>query len=416
MAALPAKGHGNRPGMFGPRTFSIQRGARALEAILFNQKVLVYILPDNTGREDIIYWAIYLMFCGTCKTGLLENWKSWVASFACLITPSFAAHLTMDAYEKKYVPYDTITALRDAMSMILQALSRKNAEDVHSGLNMLQEHVRFDSLPTIEKGAGIEDTFGEWEGSIIVGYYAMILYLAGRRVEGPGRFAFTMQLPRELKRKMHIDYSAVSFYEGRARMSDQAHLFVNDAWADMGHLRSVVFTEYSKYDSIDTNKAQDIIWTAVSHFAYTDMEHVRLVHNFLTEFPWAPDVPCLRPAIEHFHLSVLAAEKMNDHVLRFTMVIYRERADIFSRQELEPLIACADAVKQGQLKAYCGDFKQYVAAFLEEKARHEAARVRKFENLVMPQSSTENLFVSATKRQSSALEGDAERLLKQPKT
>lgn len=257
-------------------------------------------------------------------------------------------------------------------------MDTENRPGVEVASGALRESLDFPLLPRIHPDVDLALGNGEWVGKVVLCYYSIILFLAGKRIEGEDHSQITDLRPKALRGKAHID-APLDFLEGSLRMSDASHLFINNAWSEMGQLRTVVFTEYAGYDSDDTDLAKDIIWTSVHLLRFAYMSHALITYNFLQAYPWAYDVPALKTSISIYISSLKESGKVDQRLFPFIKLIYGDKSGLFPRKEMEPLIACAKKVQEESNSSLAdfysnASFNPIVEAFMEEKERREKIR------------------------------------------
>lgn len=363
---------------FSPTTGFKPTRKTALAPTAFSEKIPFYHLPDNTTEEGRLVFSRYLAYCGTDKSSSIPSWKTWVATWTCLITPVFATRLPAQNYRKIDVTAQHMTRLQSVMSNLQTALDSEQRTEVDAAALEVKRLIEFPLLPRIDQGVDLGLGNGEWVGKVALCYYALVIHLAGKRIEGTDHSQITDARPKALKGKAHIT-DTLDFLEGELRMSDHSHLAVNNAWAEMGQLRSVVFMEYSNYDSDETDLAKDIIWTTMHLLRYSSMAHALITYNFLQAYPWAVEVPALRTSISIYISSLQKSAEVDQRLFPFIKLIYGDKTGMFPRKDMEPLIACAAAVQE-ETSASLADFYRNAAfnpvvdAFMAEKERREAIR------------------------------------------
>jgi hypothetical protein len=167
--------------------------------------------------------------------------------------------------------------------------------------------------------------------------------------------------------------------EGELRLSDESHLAINNAWAEMSQLRALVFTEYAHYNASETDMAQDIVYTTMHLLKFSNMAHAKITFDFLRAYPWAVEVPALRTSIGIYLDSIKVASSMDQNLFPYVKLIYGDKSNVFPRKELEPLVACATTVNQATQTSLAdfyrsNAFNPIVEAFIIEKERRENIR------------------------------------------
>lgn len=356
-----------------------QRGGKgALAPTSFSEKIPYYILPEGSSDEARLFLTRYLAYGGTSETARLPKWKSWVTTWVCAITPAFASRLPTSTFRKIEIGTDTMTQLVRNLDTLQIAVDNEDAETIETVRSELNDSLGMTSLPEPSPDINLGLGNGEWIGKVALCYYALVLFLAGKRMEGEDHSQITRARPRALRGKAHLT-EELDFLEGGLRMSNHAHLSINNAWSEMGQLRSIVFQEYANYDAEDTDMSKDIIWTTMHMLRYSNMSHAVITYNFLQSYPWANEVPALKSSISTYVSSVKEASKLDQRLFPFVKLIYGDKTGLFPRKEMEPLIACATSV-QSETAASLADFytnasfNPVVDAFNAEKERRENIR------------------------------------------
>lgn len=363
---------------FSPATGFQKTGKSTLAPTAFSEKVPYYLLPDNCTEEQRLMFSRYLAYCGTATAGKLASWKTWVTTWVCLVTPAFSARLPVSSFRKVEITAQQTARLTLLMGNLQEALDSEDRSQVTIAGTELLAMSEYPLLPKISDEVDLALGNGEWIGKVALCYYALVLFLAGKRLEGEDHSQLSDLRPRALRGKAHIE-DPLDFLEGGLRMSDFSHLSINNAWSEMGQLRAIVFTEYAGYDSDDTDMAKDIIWTTMHLLRYSNMAHALITYNFLRAYPWAADVPSLKTSIAIYFASLKKSSEIDQKLFPFIKLIYGDKAGLFPRKEMEPLIACASSVQQetsSTLADFYRDatFNPVVDSFMTEKERRENIR------------------------------------------
>jgi len=233
-------------------------------------------------------------------------------------------------------------------------------------------------LPEIPKDKDWMSVHGEWIPKVLACHYSLVLFLAGKRVDGSDHTSMTVKRPKALRDKAHLGAS-VGFLDGALRLSDTSHLLINNAWAEMSILRSTCITEFAAFSASDTDFIQDIVYTTMHLLQFSGMQHAKITHGFLKAYDWVVEVPSLRNSLGIFVGSVKAMAKYPGEIQPYLKVIYGDKVDVFPRKELEPLVACALAVGREideNLKDFfsSGEYAAIVEAFMDERERRRTIR------------------------------------------
>lgn len=349
-----------------------------LAPISFGDKVTVPVLPQGSTDATRLNVAVYMMMIGTSVSATTQMWKSYVACYVCLVTPTFAAGLSPSAFTRTEMSPSQVLALNNAMNDLRKAFDNNDEDAADAASVTIKGTALIPGLPTVNPTCDLLASSAEWQNKVILCHYSLVLFLAGKRVDGDDHSQITQARPLALRGKAHIS-EPLEFLEESLRLSDESHLAINNAWAEMSQLRSLVFSEYAYYSASDADMGQDLIYTTMHLLKFSNMAHAKITYDFLRAYPWAVEVPALRTSIGIYTDSVNAAKQMDLTLFPYVKLIHGDKAGIFPRKELEPLVACAATVNQAT-QASLSDFYRsnafnpIVEAFLEEKDRRERIR------------------------------------------
>jgi hypothetical protein len=306
----------------------------------FSRRVPYYILPDEITGDDRMLMCVYLAFCGTSTETSVEKWKTWVLSYVAFVTPSLGAQLPPSSHVKQTASPVAVQGICEMLHALEANLEANNADGVNASNAAIRNSTLMDMLPRPGTDANFAASWGEWTQKVVMCHYSIMLFMAGKRVSGNDHSQVTIARPRALKGKVHLE-GPIDLLEGACRMSDIAHVQINNAWAELSAARAVVFAEYARYSSAEADEMQNIIWTTMHLLRFSNMAHAAVVFNFLQSYPWVFEIPALRPSLACYARSVLEASRVDRDILPYVKLIYGDKSSIFPRKELEPLIACA---------------------------------------------------------------------------
>lgn len=322
----------------------IQKGPKTtVPATGFTKKITYYTLPETASTETRERVMFYLASLGTSSEESLEKWKSWVVTYVCAMTPALSKMLNAKMFQAIQIPSTKLLEVDTIFSDAESAILKDDAAAVESITARLASLDTFPLLPKMAEKLNLADANGEWTAKVIACHFSIMLFLAGKRVDGNDHSQVTIARPRAIKSKAHLD-GTIELLEGTFRMSDRAHTRINDAWSEMGALRAIVFTEYAKFESAEVDEYQNLIWTTMHLLRFSGMSHAAIVFSFLQVCPWVYEIPTLRPALALYARSVVEAEKVDSKLFPYIKLIYGDKSTFFLRKDLEPLIACAVSV------------------------------------------------------------------------
>lgn len=368
---------------FDPTASATATGATKAPPTAFTKKIVVPVLPAEATDDERVSWAFYLALCGTSTAGTLEQWKSYVATYTLATVPSIRGGLTTGVYN--FVPLSPVQS-----ASLVQALDRLitdlNASGDTPGIELTTRYydaITIAGLPAPNRALSLHEVYGEWEPKVLVSHYSIVLFLMGKRVEKDDHTPITVNRPKAIRGKAHLD-TICGLLDGALRLSDHSHNLINSAWAESGGLRSACITEMSKYTQSDVDILQDLIYTTLHLLRYNGMNHAKITYAFLQAYPWAWEIPALKGAIISYSNSCKAAVKYPVEIQPYIKLIYADKAPIFPRNEQDPLIACAVDVAMETSSTMDGfyvnpNFGPIVDAFRAERTKRETLRTQELE-------------------------------------
>jgi hypothetical protein len=354
-----------------------QKKGPSIKSVLVSS-VAVPILPDTVSAETRQKFLMAMTVVGSSKSGSLSEWKSYVAAYTLMMFPGIGKDIPREVLRPVPISnesvasfiacYDTIAAdpHYEEATAAIPAEIKLTTEPILPGLPLIENHVQM--------------RYAMWEESykVIACHYAILLFLAGKRIEGDDHTPITQRRPDALKRKAHLEGDVVVL-DGEYRISDIGHIMINSAWAELTALRSQCIRSFSSFESDTTDEVQDLIYTTMHLLKYSNMNHAKIANNFIATYPWVHEVPALKSSLTVFAESVEAAEKYDPTIRPFVKLMYGDKANIFPRKEMEPLIACAVGATQDVNPTLAqfytsDDYAGIVDAFLEERDRRSNIR------------------------------------------
>jgi len=349
----------------------------------FTSKIHVYHLQANASDDVRRLLAAAMMMIGTSSGELVEEWKSYVASYTVLMIPGMLTKVNKTIHTLTQWSDNTVSSVIAKLNVLERALEGDNDQDVEDAEDAICGRVLIPGLPPVGDKLSLREGYGEWTAKVFLCHYSIVLFTIGKRIDGTDHTALTVNRPRAVKGKAHIS-ADTAYLEGSLRLSDVSHSKLNDAWTEMSSLRAVCMEEFSLYSQSDTDVTQDILYTTMHLLKFSNMSHAKISYDFLQAHPWAVEVVALRKAIGIFLGSVNALSSYKESMIPYVKLVYGDKVDIFPRKEMEPLIACAVASgleMSPSLRDFytSGDFQPVVDAFLEELAQRQRIRTRKLE-------------------------------------
>lgn len=345
-------------------------------ATSFSEPITYYTLPETMSQKSRARIVFYIAALGTSTDIGLKRWKSWLVTYVCAVTPAVGKMLNRKTFQAVQLSSTKVLEVDTIFDALEDQLDAEDAAGVERSSKALADLNIFADFPRMKGGLNLGAANGEWTFKVVACHYSIVLFLAGKRVAGDDHSQITVARPRALKSKAHIS-DPVDLLEGSFKLSDVSHVKINDAWSEMGALRGVVFTEYIKFESVDTDEFQNLIWTTLHLLRFSGMSHASIVYNFLQVCPWVHEIPTLRPALASYARSIVEASKVDPRLFPYIKLIYGDKSTFFQRKDLEPLIACAVSVlteTNPTLSAYFTrpEFAPIVEAFNSKRQEKEA--------------------------------------------
>ncbi|TQS38262.1 hypothetical protein Golomagni_01238 [Golovinomyces magnicellulatus] len=199
-------------------------------------------------------------------------------------------------------------------------------------------------LPRIKPNSACENLTYCYKEKSLYAHLALVIFLAGKKIEDINRTAITIARPKALIEKYRIP--GIAILNGPAMISNHGHLFIHQAYIEMTKFTGECFKEFSNYTTSTTNLYQDIINVNVTLLRFANMQHAAIINRFIGAYPWVSEISELRQCLTIYASSVQALCKMPPALQPYVKLIYGDKSGIFPRKELGPLIACALEVEK----------------------------------------------------------------------
>lgn len=360
-------------------TVGLGKGAQAVMAPLaLTDPIPVSILPAAASASAKNGLFFGLMLRGTSDERSLAKWKSWISGFVVNMVPALASKMPAKVFTFVKISDQIVNDLAKAFDDVISAYAARDPSGLQAPITTLMSNTVFAGMPEMRADAPLAKANKEWVFKVIMMYFSVLLFVAGKRIEGDNHEALSINRPRAVKKKAHIS-SVVAFLDGDLRMSDTAHIQVNSAWAEMSALKGEAFREFAKYTQSDTDFGQDLIYTTMHLLEWNGMQHAKITMDFLHAYPWATEIPALRTPIAIYLQSLYASVKYPVEIRPYLKLIYGDKVSVFPRKDLEPLVACAVAMAKSVSPTLAdfyvsGDYNAIVESFLTEARRRQVIR------------------------------------------
>jgi len=365
--------------VFSPALANTASGASISKAkVRLSSPVKYYVPSGNFDRDSALDVALACALACTSTEAPADHWKSLIATYTNALFEGIVSRLPKDQFVAVKIPQESMTRLRS----IFQALDKEADETVSEAGLGPGAYADFTLPWDLPKPS--PECNGGWTNYCrdlkeLFSHYALVVFLAGKQINESNRAAVTVARPAALIKKFKIE--ATEILVGHTRISDYAHLQLNQAWLEMSSLKAECFREFSTYAHSSTSLGQDILLTNINLMRFSQMQHAAIIHKFILTYPWASTFPALRQSMSVYYDSINAALQVESHLQPFIKVIWGDKSGIFPRKELGPLIAVAlDTEKEVHetLANYYSDerFISIVEAFREERTRRAALAPR----------------------------------------
>jgi hypothetical protein len=356
------------------------RGKAPPVALSITEKTPYWVLPGSSSDETKISLLLHLAMAGTSESGKLSDWKTWVLTYLVGVAPHLSSKLPARAYPKNTYNDEQVKHLTDGLARIKGFYETKDMTVITSSMNDYVSKIQIPGLPQPNLGLEWSSLSGDWNPRVLLSHFSIVLFLAGKRVEGTDHSSITTARPEALRKKAHM-LKPRALLDGPLRLSDTSHNLINNSWAEMSAARAAAIVEFSTYGQSDTDFGQDIIYTTMHLLRWSGLQHAKITMDFLHAYPWAPEVPTLRTFVAKYIESMKAAGKYEAGLQPYLKIIFQDKVDIFPRKELEPLVGCALEMMEyasDTLKDFyrSSEYSSIVAAFREEAERRATLRTQ----------------------------------------
>jgi len=360
--------------IFAPAAQPLTRGGKGGVTSTLQVKTPVVLFPKVLTPDQTLKMALAFALLGTDLSATSLQWKSYVASYTCLLFRGFSQKLPKDSFEIHEVTIESVQTVLDKIDGY-QAVAYVDEADnalADNGLDGLSVHR---TLPTARILKGCKWVGAECTAKHAYCHYALVVFLISKQVGSSGHDPIAINRPRGLIQKYSLD-DVTMILNGDLRMSNDAHVGINVAWNEMSAFRAICMREFATFGASDTDMGQDIVFTNVRLMRYGQMVHSTLIYRFIQEYPWVAEFPGLRGQVAAYKDSIRAMLGVDATIRPFVKLIWGDKTNIFPRKEMEGLVACAlsvleetnDTLKDFYRSALWGNL---VESFQEERLRRE---------------------------------------------
>jgi len=303
-------------------------GSAALKGLA--RSIPIYYWPDDV--TDVFRRSVLmaLTLSGRSQSVDMAEWETFVLTWSALAFPELLPALQTannGEYQFKPLPQEFLDDVAHADQEITTTASATPA-------------IRLpDDLPQNSDPY----TVGLYNcGTVhgIYGYYALIVYLMGKRVTPATRENITVRRPKNIVDKFSLT-AETYILTGAGRMSDTAHKMVTPAWSQVSPMRRVMVNGFC--DSLGSGTAATetvaVMWKLLE---YSGMQPAALIHKLISVCPWiAEEVPLVKPAYDWYVQSVIAYAREDPRRRPYFKLMYGDSNKLFHSKTLADLTACA---------------------------------------------------------------------------
>lgn len=332
--------------VFGPGLRTGDGGLRSqAEGIV--EKLLVYHWPETKLSDDAKLSVLaFLTVYGRSESISPSSWATWTFSYLNLAFPDFQERAKFEndrEYTFKPLPAVYVQAIVDLAS------AAEDYDDEHP--EIYAETVRavpvIPGLPEVPKDTQYyaPDLAATATIQSVYGYAALLLFLAGKRINDKNTTTITERRPGNLRDAYNIPEPATYSLLGEGKMGSTAHSFVSQAWVTYSHMRVAVISEVARFQA-GASLAQRIVYTIVKMMEYAGMQQATFIHEFLQAMPQSVDYSCIRPSLNAYTTSLREVAAAPGYLQPYYKIIHGERTRAFHRNSILTLSACATAYKK----------------------------------------------------------------------
>lgn len=305
------------------------------------EQLLIYHWPKNMGLSGDAKLTVlaYMTSYGRSDDASPSRWGTLMYSYLVLAFEEFQGCIERQNHREyvfKPLPAEFIEAV----------LALANAAEVYEEPEAYNAVVA--SVPAMEKfpHIPINDTYfpGELAATLTIpavyGYAALIVFLAGKRINEKNKVTIITRRPKNLKDAHQITDEAAFYLDGDGKMSDAAHMHFHQAWISHYHARVAVISEIARFGALDTT-AQRVVFTLSKMLQFAGMQQATFIHRFLQAFPHCINYACIRPSYNAYVASLHEVASAPQHLQPYYKVLYAEGTRAFHRTSILNLSACA---------------------------------------------------------------------------
>lgn len=332
--------------IFGPGPRTGDGGLRSqAEGIV--EKLTVYTWPSTPLSDDsklsiMSFFTVY----GKSESISPSAWATWAFTYLMLAFPDFNERARVEndrEYLFKPLPKDYVQAVMDLVA------AAEDFDDESPG--SYEESVR--ALPVLSGVPEVPKTSEYFRPELAAtatipsayGYAALILFLAGKKINDKNATTITERRPANLRDAYNIPEPAMFALLGDGKMGPNAHQYISQAWITYSHMRVAIISEVARFQA-GASLAQRVVYTIVKMMEYAGMQQATFIHEFLQAMPQCVNYACIRPSLNAYTTSLREVAAVPGYLQPYFKIIHGERTRAFHRNSILTLSACATAYKK----------------------------------------------------------------------
>jgi hypothetical protein len=290
----------------------------------------------RTNNDHRLACLAVLTQCGRSAEQRFEPWEAFILTFAILCFPGLEQLIRQEsaALQVEDLPEVFIEAVIEGGRTLMTPPPAGEEPTLFVNIP-LPEH-----LPSYTAVLDVHlINASKIEG--IYGYYSLLLFLAGKKITVDNISSVTDRRPSALLRK-YGDNGISYILTGPGRIADHNFYYLNLAWTRLPAPRLAICKETATYEGT-VNRSQEVVFTTFALMRWSNVQYVPLIKTLMDAYPQVGRVSYLRPGIEEFKKSVVMLLTKPVHYQPYWKLLYGDATQIFSRKNMQTLIACAVA-------------------------------------------------------------------------
>ena len=198
----------------------------------FSTTVAIPCLPEGVTTDQKKAFMVGLMAAGTSTSKSIAAWKVYIMTYTLILFPETFALLPKNSFTKAPVTQDHVDQyikLYNTVSTLDTSSSQAAIDPSEVSFNNMEV---FPGIPLAHPGHLARFFHFEASPKVIAAHYSLVLFIMGKRLEGSDHGQLTTNRPSAVIRKAHLN-KLTHFLNGKYRLSDTSHLYMNSAWAEM---------------------------------------------------------------------------------------------------------------------------------------------------------------------------------------